>query len=223
MAPAKRLFTDEAWPPEGRTLGEIVERMASLEVWDFLTKLVGDRSTGTGGSRQLLNFYLTPETLTYRAAPDGLYATAVNACLPIRDRWNSGEWLAKGRRGSVVAPLEEIPPRRIGWIMVINSLIYSRIIDPGNDRGKIYDLRFYRRKKSATRAGRPQQYDNDAIRAAAGNVIERGIPDTQELFYEKVHDECDGRNIRCHKSATRFRDVVRPIYIAAIEAKKNSH
>jgi hypothetical protein len=49
-----------------------------------------------------------------------------------------------GRRGSPVAPLEEIPPPRTGWTMVIHSLIYSRIIDPGNDRGKlIYDLRFY--------------------------------------------------------------------------------
>jgi hypothetical protein len=59
MAPADRLFTDEHLPPEGHILGEIVERMVNPEVWDFITRLVGDRPKGTGGSSQWLNFYVT--------------------------------------------------------------------------------------------------------------------------------------------------------------------
>jgi hypothetical protein len=242
MAPADQLFTDKPLPQEGRSLGEIVECMVSREIWDYLTVMVGDRP---GSQRQLMHFYITPKVLAHLG--DRSLANATRACLPILDQWNSGVWIAKGRRGSPVEPLVEIPPPVIGYQLIIKSLARSTMIEPGGDSKLIYDLRFYspatstpeppllvkhdgpieiadkpkrKPKQPVTPMGAPAQYDNPAIVTVARDVIERGIPDTQTLFFEKVRDECDKRHIRCHKSDSRFAEIVGPIYKAAKKAKK---
>jgi hypothetical protein len=66
-------------------------------------------------------------------------------------------------------------------------------------------------KKPVNPAGAKPRYDNPAVEAAARDVIDRGVPDTQELFFEKVRDECDARKIR-YPGKTRFFEVVGPIY-----------
>jgi hypothetical protein len=141
MAQADRLFTDEPLPPEGRTLGEIVKRVVSREAWDFLTDMVGDQPSEH--SRQLQWFRITPKALVH-LPPDGLYANAVRACLPIVDRWNCGAWIAKGRRGGLIEPPVGIPPPATGYQLVVGSLARSVIFEPGSNYYKrIYDLRFY--------------------------------------------------------------------------------
>jgi len=139
MATAKPSFTDEPLPPEGRTLGEIVERMISREAWDFLTETVGDRP----GSRQHITCQIAPRMLA-RLPPDHMWACAIRACLPIFDRWNSGVWIVKGRRGSPIEPPIEIPPPATGYDPIIKSFVRSTMIEPGSGGSKlIYDLRFY--------------------------------------------------------------------------------
>jgi hypothetical protein len=141
MAQADQSSIDKSLPPEGLTLGEIVERMISREAWDFITVMLGDRPNGH--PRQLAYFKITPEALTY-LEPDSLGADATRACLPILDWWNSGAWIAKGRRGSPIEPAVEIPPPATGYQLIVKSLARSTMIEPGSDRKKlIYDLRFY--------------------------------------------------------------------------------
>jgi hypothetical protein len=88
---------------------------------------------------------------------------------------------------------------------------------------EVFDRRKRKPKKPATPVGAPPRYDNEAIRKIAEDVITRGIPDTQELFFEKVRDECGTRSprVHCHKSTTRFREVVLPIYNGAIKAAES--
>jgi hypothetical protein len=146
MAPADRSFIDEPLPPEGRALGEIVGRMVSREAWDFLTIMVGDRPAGRG-PRQLRLFHITPNVARAYLETDGLCANACRACLPILDRWNSGAWIAKGRRGSPIESPVEIPPPATGYQLIVESLMRSVILEPGTGRGigrkLICDLHFY--------------------------------------------------------------------------------
>jgi hypothetical protein len=140
MAPADQSFIDEPLPPEGRALGEIIERLISREAWDFLTEMVGDRHVSSA-LRQLQWFHIPPAG---PLKPGGLHESAVCACLPLLEQWNSGAWIAKGRRGSPMEPLVEIPPPATGYKLAVGSLRRSVIFEPGSNYYKrIYDVRFY--------------------------------------------------------------------------------
>jgi hypothetical protein len=140
MAPADLSFIDDALPPEGRTLGEIIERLISREAWDFLTEMVGDRHVSSA-PRQLQWFHIPPAV---PLKPGGLHESAVRACLPLLEQWNSGAWIARGRRGSPMEPPVEIPPPATGYKLAVGSLRRSVIFEPGSNYYKrIYDVRFY--------------------------------------------------------------------------------
>jgi hypothetical protein len=177
MAPAARVFTDKSLPPEGRTLGEIVERIVSREAWDYLTVMVGDRHPPGGGSRQLVYFKIAPQALT-RLNPDDMRSNAIRACLPLLDRWNSGVWIAKGRRGGPLEPPVEIPPPATGYQLVVGSLTRSVIFEPrSNYYKRIYDLRFY----PAMPAPKPLPAHYREIRAMADIAFPEGWIDRRQV------------------------------------------
>jgi len=141
MATADPKFTLSQLPAEGCTLGDIVRRSVGRKAWAFLLEMVGDQSRPS--VRQLQWFYITPRALVLRYESDGVLARATRKCLPIVERWNAGAWIAKGRRGSPIEPPVEIPPPATGYELVIRSLTHSMMIEPGDRKKMIYDLRFY--------------------------------------------------------------------------------
>jgi hypothetical protein len=164
-------------PAEGRTLGELIELLISPEAWILLTTRTGDRPPPPAagrGERQLLPVYLSRERLDRFADKNDEYAVAVRACLPLLDAWNADRLIAKGRRGSPIAPSEEIPPPRIRWTMVIESLTRSTLRDPGNRLGKIYDLHFYPKQDVTSQRlhAEPPEYAN--LRHAASEAFPSG-------------------------------------------------
>jgi hypothetical protein len=73
----------------------------------------------------------------------------------------------------------------------------------------------------ASRRGRPPEYDHDALRDAAETVAKRGLPDTKDLFFEKVRDECRERHIKVPED-TQLRRIVGPIYDREADSRSNS-
>ena len=184
-------------PGEGRPLGELVEQMVTPEAWVLLTKTIGDRPPPGVSYPKFL--YLAAEYIK----GDGDYATALRSCLLLIDAWNAGRLIVKGRRGSPIAPLEDIPPPRVGWTVVIESLMYSRIMEPGKDwenRRKIYDLRFYPTDRPTVSDGSDDAAGHQAQRAQ--EILKRrwppyGAPPVG-MSYKKAHsvvdDDCAADN-----------------------------
>jgi hypothetical protein len=208
MAPADQSSIDKSLPPEGRTLGEIVERMISREAWDFITVMLGDRASGHW--RQLVYFKITPEALTY-LEPDSLGADATRACLPILDWWNSGAWIAKGRRGSPIESPVEIPPPATGYQLIVKSLARSIMIEPGSDRKKlIYDLRFYSPitqtpDPTKTTASSSDTHSDDPFRTG-----EPGRPGYSDLILEEAKYRIrTGQVVPTRRGLAKFADSLR--------------
>jgi hypothetical protein len=59
------------------------------------------------------------------------------------EAWNSGQLVAKGRRGDLLRAPEEIPPPSVGYDIEVTNFTRSVICDPTNLKQNIYDLRFF--------------------------------------------------------------------------------
>ena len=59
------------------------------------------------------------------------------------EAWNSGELVAKGRRGDLLTAPVEIPPPSVGYDIEVADFTRSVILDPTNPKNAIYDLRFF--------------------------------------------------------------------------------
>jgi hypothetical protein len=192
MAIADPAFNIADLPAEGRTLSELIERMVSREAWRLLTTFVGDRPPPRVSYPR--SIYLAAKYIE----GDNDYTAALRSCLPLIDAWNAGVLIAKGRRGSPLAPLEEIPPPRVGWTMEIASLLQSRIIEPGTllkDRRSIYDLRFYSASVATLESGKvavtPKPLPAKKWIEAAANRL-KASPDCPKGITEaacRLHDE----------------------------------
>jgi hypothetical protein len=132
-AKGKQLLPLDIWPPEGRTLGAILRELTSPAEWSQLTKHTGE----------LLPPHLNAsgKWVIIPANPPDNQATTH----PIVDIWNSGQLIAKGRRGDLLAAPETIPSPSIGYDIWVADFTRSIIRDPTYPDKKIYDLRFFPR------------------------------------------------------------------------------
>ena len=127
------VFTNEAWPVEGRTLGEIVKRLVGPEAWQHLTAITAERAAPWLGY-----FRITDRADVLAQYGDSHVAAAVRDCLPLLDAWNSGAIIAKARE-SAFGSLVDIPsPVTTGYILTIDNFEYSRIVDPSSIPQRMY-------------------------------------------------------------------------------------
>lgn len=125
MATAEQKLALLSWPPEGRTLGDLVEQLAGPKAWLLLTDTIGDRLPSAGKLYPgKICFQLTPEMLVGPCADvDRPFIEAIKSCHQLLELWNSGALTAKGRRGGRLEhPVEIVPPGKSGWQVVIYSL-----------------------------------------------------------------------------------------------------
>ena len=149
---AGQLLSSGQFPPEGKSLGELVKQLVPPEVWSECTDATGER--------------LRP----HLKAIAKLSSVGLNeAILPLLERWNSGTLIARGRRGDPLSPPIEIPPPSTGWDLWIADFGRSTIQDPTFEGKKIYDLRFF---PSDTNARALPRWCADEIKRmkAAGEV-----------------------------------------------------
>ena len=155
MAEAKQKLSLSSWPPEGRTLGEIVEQMVGPSMWHLLLEITGERPAHFNSVHRIPLIADPYNRLGIAVAPTDAepYIAAVRACLPLIDFWNA-HLIAKGRRKDPLsAPIEIVPPCT-GWQVAITSLERSIIMDPAADGwpgSRIYDLRFFSAESATTK------------------------------------------------------------------------
>jgi hypothetical protein len=133
LAEDDQLLPLDGWPSEGRTLGEILRPLYGPAVWSKLTEHTGE---------------LLPPHLNDRGKwaiiPGNRSGTeATNS--PFVNLWNSGQLIAKGRRGDLFADAVEIPPPSIGYDIWVANFTRSVIRDPTYPEKMIFDLRFFAR------------------------------------------------------------------------------
>jgi hypothetical protein len=133
----KRLSLDQ-WPPEGRTLGEILEPLIDPAEWSKLIEHTGElqpRYLNTMGRPVVIPVY-PPSSPHHREL-----AEEIRLFLEI---WISGKLIARGRRGDLLTGPTEIPPPSVGYDIVVEDFTRSVIGDPTDPKKAIYDLRFFR-------------------------------------------------------------------------------
>jgi hypothetical protein len=124
----------DEWPPEGRTLGDIVEQLIGSAAFSIETSYYGPNAIVT----------VSPERKTIERWYHPLEAIAQ----PLLQLWNSGALIAKGRRCDPFSPPIEIPPPSTVWEVRVVDFTRSVIEDPIG-LGRIYDLRFFLPKSTA--------------------------------------------------------------------------
>jgi hypothetical protein len=119
----KRLSLDP-WPSEGRTLGEILEPLLGASEWSILT-----RQTGELQPRFLNNMGKWAVIPVYPSSPPQYRELAEEIRLFL-EAWNSGQLIAKGRRGDLLVAPVEISPPSVGYDIEVADFARSVIRDP---------------------------------------------------------------------------------------------
>jgi hypothetical protein len=148
-AKANHRFNIVAWPTEGASLVEAIERISGPKL---LTECRTARDavpphTGTDEKNPPLPIWWLDNSGDYKKR--GTAGTFVKrameltrACLaPIIDAWDAGEIRATGKRSDVLAAAVEIPTPAHLFVVSVADLERSIIIDPSG--GQIFDLRFH--------------------------------------------------------------------------------
>lgn len=132
MAKADQPLSLDEWPPEGRTLADIVEQLYGPAA--SLIDVSPDENAIVSWS---------PDRKTIVSWYHPLEAIAQ----PLLHLWNSGALIAKGRRGDPFLSPIEIPAPSTVWVARVVDLTRSVIEDPIG-HGMIYDLRFFLQPKA---------------------------------------------------------------------------
>ena len=129
MAGDDQLLPLGGWPPEGLTLGAIL-RPYGPALWSKLTEQTGE---------------LLPPHLKDKGKWVIIGSDTEATNLPFVNLWNSGQLIAKGRRGDLFADAVEIPPPSTGYDIWVANFTRSIIRDPTYPEKMIFDLRFFPR------------------------------------------------------------------------------
>jgi hypothetical protein len=127
LAKADQPLSLDEWPPEGRTLADIVAQLygpaaSSIDALPDENAIVSwspDRTT-------VVSWYHPLEAIAQ----------------PLLQLWNSGTLIAEGRRGDPLSDPIEIPPPSTVWVARVVGFTRSVIEDPIG-QGAIFDLRFF--------------------------------------------------------------------------------
>jgi hypothetical protein len=131
---AQLLRLDE-WPSEGRTLGEILKSIIEPAEWAELTERTGELHP-----RYLNNTRLVVIPVYPSSSP--AYGQLAEEYRVFLEAWNSGQLVAKGRRGDLLKAPEVIPPPSVGYDIEVWDFTRSVIRDPTYPKKVIYNLRF---------------------------------------------------------------------------------
>ena len=155
LAKADQPLSLDEWPPEGRTLADIVEQLYGPAA--SLIDVSPDENAIVSWS---------PDRKTIVSWYHPLEAIAQ----PLLHLWNSGALIAKGRRGDPFLSPIEIPAPSTVWVARVVDLTRSVIEDPIG-HGMIYDLRFFLQPKAepkSTAGSSHQELDRGRGQAATG-------------------------------------------------------
>ncbi len=168
---AQLLRLDE-WPSEGRTLGEILKSLFDPAEWAELTEHTGELQP-----RSLNN---VPRSAIIPGYPSSSprYGELAEEIRVFLEAWNSGQLVAKGRRGDLLTAPIEIPPPSVGYDIEVADFTRSVICDPTNRKQNIYDLRFFlpntelKFESAIERNATSQWVIAEALRMKAGGEID---------------------------------------------------
>jgi hypothetical protein len=177
LATADQLLSLDQWPPEGRTLGDIVEQLVGPAVLSELTELAADR--------------LSPRLKTI--ARWTAFDLDSIKCQPLLRAWNSGNLIAMGRRDDPLsAPIKILPPSTV-WVARVVDFTHSVIEDPIGQGKEIYDLRFFlpepQPKAKSTQTASVDWVAAEAKRMKAAGEINEGTSITN--FAKLLADRMD--------------------------------
>jgi hypothetical protein len=170
----KRLLLDP-WPSDGRTLGEILEPLLGAAEWSILVRQTGELPPAflnNMGKWAIIPAY-PPSSPQYRELAEEIRL--------FLEAWNSGQLIAKGRRGDLLVAPVEISPPSVGYDIEVANFTRSVIRDPTYPERKIYDLRFFRpdkepKNENATeRNGTPKWITAETQRMMAAGEIDDSI------------------------------------------------
>jgi hypothetical protein len=186
-----------AWPTEGASLVEAIERIsgpellaecrtarAAIPLWIF-EKVRGWRPRGW-----------LDESGKYQPREAGvMLATraeeSMHACLtPVIDAWNAGEIRATGKRRDVLTDAVKIPAPTNLWVLSGVDLEHSIIDDPAG--GKIFDLRFHIGEPRPPMTTRRWLESAVTERRRAGNIPEKPTDFARSLRRQMIADKNHG-------------------------------
>jgi hypothetical protein len=133
---AQLLRLDE-WPSEGRTLGEILKSIWDPAEWAELTEHTGELQPRS------LNDVPRMAIIPVYPSSSPQYGKLAEETRVFLEAWNSGQLVAKGRRGDLLTAPVEIPPPSVGYDIEVVDFTRSVIRDPTYPKKVIYDLRFF--------------------------------------------------------------------------------
>jgi hypothetical protein len=164
LAKADQPLSLDEWPPEGRTLADIVEQLIGPAA-HLIDRFAGENA--------VVNW--SPDRKTVVSWYDPLEAIAH----PLLQLWNSGTLIAKGRRGDPLKSPIYIPPPSTVWAARVVHLKRSVIQDPAGQGNDIYDLRFFlkpaREPESTARGATKRWIVAEAKRLKDTGEIKEGI------------------------------------------------
>jgi hypothetical protein len=111
--------------------------------------------------------------------------------------WNSGQLIAKGRRGDLLEAPVEIPPPSVGYDIEVVDFTRSVIRDPTNPGKKIYDLRFFLANTEPQYAT-SKWVTAEVRRMKAASEIDKGIKIT--AFAKELADRMEAASDDGNKS-----------------------
>ena len=135
MAEADQLLPLGAWQSEGRTLGAILQALLRPAAWSDLLEHTGELQTQDLTVRRWAVIRVHPPF----SPPEWIKE--------FLELWNSGQLIAKGRRGDLLAAPVEISPPSVGYDIEVADFTRSVIRDPAYSKKLIYDLRFFSKSK----------------------------------------------------------------------------
>jgi hypothetical protein len=207
---ANQLLPLGRWPSEGRTLGAILQPLFSPADWSELLKHTRELLTQDAAERRWA---------VIRVHPPFSPPELIKEFLKL---WHSGQLIAKGRRGDLLAAPVEIPPASVGYDIEVADFTRSVIRDPTYPEKLIYDLRFFKSKPETeprAKNGTQQQngFQTSRLRKALDKIYPEGLPSREILpnnaivkrlklfFLEEKRGPLPAR-----RTIIRFLDTVRP-------------
>jgi hypothetical protein len=164
----------DKWPPEGRTLADIVDliRPATAAV--------------------LKSLVVTTDWLSPHAKDIVSYFRLEAFAQPLLQLWNSGALIAKARRGDPISSPVDIPPPSTVWEVRVVDIMRSVIEDPIGHGKYIYDLRFFLEPKAKPKSTAGSATKNwivaEAKRLKAAGEVNEGtrITDFARLLADRM-------------------------------------
>jgi hypothetical protein len=177
LAKADQPLSLDEWPPEGRTLADIVEQLigpaaSSIDVYAGENAIV----TWSPDRKSIVSWYNPLEAIAQ----------------PLLQLWNSGTLIAKGRRGDPLKSPIYIPPPSTVWAARVVHLKRSVIQDPAGQGNDMYDLRFFlkpaREPKSTAGSATKNWIEAEAKRLQAAGELNEGtrITDFAKLLADRM-------------------------------------